>query len=61
MSVQLTTTKLFELLGSAYAEARLLADENAQLKAEIDSLRQQAAKAATEAAATQKAPKSKAE
>ena len=39
MSVQLTTAKLFELLGSTYAEARVLAEENARLLMENGTLK----------------------
>ena len=34
MSTELTTTKLFEILGSVYAEVRVLAEDNARLSAE---------------------------
>ena len=34
MTVELTTTKLFEILGSVYAEVRVLAEDNTRLSAE---------------------------
>ena len=39
MSVELTTAKLFELLGTVYAEVRVLAEENARLELEAGVLK----------------------
>lgn len=38
MSVELTTAKLFEILGSVYAEVRVLTEDNAALRAQIEAL-----------------------
>ena len=44
MSVELTTTRLFEILGSVYAEVRVLAEDNAQLRAALNAALQAADK-----------------
>ena len=48
MSTELTTTKLFEILGSVYAEVRVLAEDNARLSAENAALNAAAPQPATD-------------
>ncbi|MCH7542600.1 MAG: hypothetical protein IIB65_03065 [Proteobacteria bacterium] len=43
MPVEITTSKLFELLGSVYAEVRVLGEENARLNTENQALKVAAA------------------
>ncbi len=48
MTVELTTTRLFEILGSVYAEVRILSEDNARLSAENAALSAAVPKPATD-------------